>query len=247
MVPTLGLLAVLWYGSADDKPADAKAILNDAVKALGGKEKLAKLPATTFDSQGYLHLPGLQIESKSNWSVQYPDKYRYDGKITIGDGMTALLAIGNGKEGWTKSEGQAANNITAEELTMLHQDTRAVHLAFRPVFLNEKGYELSVLGEIKIDDRPALGIKVVQKGQPDLDLYFDKETHLAVRISFRCNETKDAEPVPHAFTFGDYKEADGLKHFTKIKLFRDEKQILEMNLSNVKLLEKLDDHLFEKP
>ena len=51
----------------------------------------------------------------------------------------------------------------------------------------------------------------------------------------------------HAFFFSDYKEADGVQHFTKIRLFRDEKQILEMNLSNVKRLEKVDANLFEKP
>ncbi len=136
--------------------------------------------------------------------------------------------------------------MNANELTMLQQDTR---LFISPTCypLTEKGYELSPLGELKVDDRPAIGIKIIQKGQPDLDLFFDKETHLPVKISFLCKENADSEPVLHAYFFSGYKDADGAKHFTKIKLFRKDEQILEMNLSNVKRCEKVDANLFEKP
>ncbi len=86
MLQTLGLLAglsLLGAAPADDKPTEARTVLDAAVKALGGRDKLAKLPATTFNSEGYLLLSGnLRVTSKSTWSVQYPDKYRYDGKIS---------------------------------------------------------------------------------------------------------------------------------------------------------------------
>ena len=138
-------------------------------------------------------------------------------------------------------------DIEPDALTMLQKDTRAVHLAHRLVPLTEKGCTLSVLGELKIDNHPAVGIKIEQKGQPDLDLYFDKETHLPVKVIFQCKESKDGEALTHAFSFGDYKETEGVKHFTHLKMYREEKQILEMELSDVKRVEKVEENLFEKP
>ncbi len=254
MLKTFGLVGGLFFlsllpasVSAADPPAEAKAILDDGIKALGGGEKLAKLPATTFNSEGFLTFVGLRIESTSTWTVQYPDKYRYDGKIKVNESTGSNLKIGNGDKGWNQSNNDVVTAIEEDQLAMLSQDTRAVHLAHLLVPLTDKKYQLSTLGELKIDNRPALGLKIVLKNQPDLDLYFDKETHLPVRVSFACKEATGYDPVPHVISFGGYKEADGCKHFTQIKLFRQDKQILEMNLSNVKRQEKAEANLFEKP
>jgi hypothetical protein len=230
-----------------DDAADARAVLDNAIKALGGRDKLGKLPATTFNSQGYLQLGDLRLNSKSNWAIQWPDKYRYDGKLTIGDNTNGQVFVGNGKDVWGKAEGVSTEPLKPDEAWMAQQDARAVHLAHRLVPLMEKDYKLSPVGELKVEGRPAVGIKVVHKGQPDLDLYFDKETHLPVKVAFLCKETADDEPAQHAFVFSDYKEADGVKHFTTIRLYRKDKQIMEMNLSNVKRLEKVDASLFETP
>ena len=61
---------------------------------------------------------------------------------------------------------------------------------------------------------------MTRKGFPDADLFFDKETNLPVKLETRFKETKDTLEVTHVLTFGEYKEIDGVKYFTRLKLHR---------------------------
>jgi hypothetical protein len=48
-------------------------------------------------------------------------------------------------------------------------------------------------------------------------------------------------------TFHDYKEVEGVKYFTKLKLFRDETQLVDLEITALKRLDKIDDSRFKKP
>jgi hypothetical protein len=52
------------------------------------------------------------------------------------------------------------------------------------------------LGEVKVNDRATLGLKVTRQGYKEFDLCFDKETHLPIKI-----ETKLAGPNNQEGTF----------------------------------------------
>ena len=47
--------------------------------------------------------------------------------------------------------------------------------------------------------------------------------------------------------YSDYKEVDGIKRAMKTKILRDGKKFLEMETSDFKPVEKLDDKVFAKP
>jgi len=53
--------------------------------------------------------------------------------------------------------------------------------------------------------------------------------------------------VPGESFFEDYKEVGGRKVFTKMRVVRDGKTLIESTLSDQKASEKLDAKLFEKP
>ena len=49
--------------------------------------------------------------------------------------------------------------------------------------VKDKGYELALIGEVKVEDKPAIGVRVSVKGQKDINLFFDKQS--GVRIAPR--------------------------------------------------------------
>jgi len=49
--------------------------------------------------------------------------------------------------------------------------------------LKDKAYTLAPIGEVKVEDRPALGLRVSRKGNRDINLYFDKKTYLRVKTN----------------------------------------------------------------
>jgi hypothetical protein len=247
ILPSVFCLLSLAARAHADPAADAKAILNDALKAMGGADKLAKLPATTFKSKGTLVFNGQKFEYTDEWELQAPDRFRWNLTIHINQREVPLTFGVSDKASWIKTGGGTARERSADESHMLRIDCRAVLLAHYLPALQEKGTELTPLGELKINDRAAVGLKVTRKGWPDVDLFFDKETHLPVKLETRLKETKDGPDVAHILTFGEYKENDGVKYFSRLTIHRDETLILDMEVTELKRLDKIDDGRFAKP
>ena len=111
--------------------------------------------------------------------------------------------------------------------------------------LRGKEFKLSHLGEVKIDDKPAVGLLVNHKDHKDMSLYFDKNTGLPVKTEIRLKEPQGQE-VTIEFHYGDFKDFDGMKHPTKITIKLDNKEVVA-EVSEIKGEEKLDDSLFAKP
>ena len=61
------------------------------------------------------------------------------------------------------------------------------------------------------------------------------------------DEFQKWKAVPEEVYYSDYKDADGAKVFTKLKVVRDGKTLIESELSDAKGADKLDAKLFEKP
>src|SRR5262249_50759449 len=124
---------------------------------------------------------------------------------------------------------------------------RTVRLPQNLTALRGKDVELSHLGEVKVNDRTAIGLKVATKGRPDVDLFFDKETALPLRAEVRVKEPGQANEILYAFDFADYKDVNGVKLFGKMTFKRDDKTFMEMEFSDFQLQEKLGDDTFAKP
>ena len=134
-----------------------------------------------------------------------------------------------------------------EQFPLLANEFRTLRLIDLLTPLADKATKLSHLGELSIHDKPAVGIKAVVKDLPEMDLYFDKESCLPVRCEFRVKEPERSDESLHSYLFSDYKDFDGRKHFTKLTLKRDNKPFMEMERTDIKLADKIDDSMFAKP
>jgi hypothetical protein len=86
---------------------------------------------------------------------------------------------------------------------------------------------------------------VMKTDRPDIKLYFDKATNLPNQLEFEINAPGGKKPV--VCVFGDYKDLDGTKYFTKVTSKTGNELTVEAEFTEVKLLEKLDAKLFAVP
>ena len=86
---------------------------------------------------------------------------------------------------------QDANPLPKVELAAFREGLRGLRLAETLVPLTGKEYALSSLGELKVNGRPAVGIKAKKKGAADLDLWFDKKTRLPVKAEMRVTDSTE--------------------------------------------------------
>jgi hypothetical protein len=239
----------------EKRPADpARAVLERPVQALGGEQKLRSLPAVTWRATGTIHAGEQKLPVKFDGAAQGTGQIRLQLDAVLNESGLKLLIVLNGDNEWVHSandnkgvEGKLVKLTKSVLDGGLRHELYGIRSAQMLLPFRDERVTLAPLGEIKIEDRPAVGVTVTRKGRPDLNLYFDKETGLPVKGEMQIKGAKDAQEVAHEFRLGDWKEFGGIKHFTTLTLLRDGQTVFEAELSDIKPQEKLQESTFSKP
>jgi hypothetical protein len=239
-------LAGAGLARADDQ-ADLKAVVDKAIKAAGGEAKLKAFKAFTWKGKGTVEIGEKKVDiTIDSGSMQGLDQAHLDMTAEINGKTENVAIVVNKDKGWFKSP-RRVESIPKELFPFLKTDLRALRLTQMLVPLKHKECKLSALGETKINEQDAVGIKVERKGFADVDIYFDKKTGLPVKCQTQVKDSKEGGEVAHEFFFSAPKEMGGIKHFTKVVIHRDGKKMIEIEMSDIKTVDKLEDSAFAKP
>lgn len=229
--------------AADDK--DVNAILDKAIKALGGEEKLSKIKAVSWKTKGKITFGGNDNEFSGAATVQGLDHFRstFEGEFG-GNKITGLTVIAKDK-GWRKF-GDMKMELEGDALA---NQKRAVYLQIVPgrlLPLKSKDFKVAAAGEKKVDDKPAVGLKVTGPDGKDFTLYLDKDSGLPVMLIAKVVGFMGDEFTQET-TLSDYKEFAGIKQATKVVSKRDGEKFIESNISDFKVLDSVDPKTFAEP
>jgi hypothetical protein len=238
------LMAATLPAPADDQ-ADITALFGKAIKAMGGEEKVSKLQAVSWNGKVEHRLGEKTLTMVLEASVQGWDKYRVAADMQAGGASRKLLVVINGSDGWGQENMGDVKDLPKEALPFWRDSlypVRVLHLLTR---LKSNDFRMSPLGELKIGDKEAVGVQVAHKDHKDVSLFFDKVSGLPLKSETRLMLPSNKE-IAVEYHLSDYKEFDGLKHFSKITVKADGKDFV-IELSELRAHEKLDDTLFAKP
>jgi hypothetical protein len=237
---------------AGETPVDErlKRLVEKVLKAHGGEDKLGDIKAFT------LKLRDAKPAGKAGtteYFMQLPDKFRMENGTERDAAKDIHIILGpNGVRNWSK---QADGKIT--EVRYLGMEAPPEYwldyvkfLGPRKVLrLKDSDHHLNLLDEIKIGDRPAIGIELAKSAplfKISLKMYFDKESGLLV---------EEENVVQKSMTLlSDYKQIDGVmvpsltREAHDIKLGRSIARMSnQQELVEFKVVEKFDAKLFEQP
>jgi hypothetical protein len=234
-------------GSAlPDEQAEMKALVDKALKAMGGADKVAKLKAAAWKGKGTLHIEGAEAGYTEESTTQLPNQLRFDMELDVNGQKANQLLIVSGDKGWIKV-GEQTVDMPKHIHAALKDYFYALGLAITPTALLEKEVKLAPLGEVKVGEKSGVGVHVSQKGRRDVNLYFDRATGLPLKIEMTAGRIEDEMEVNFEFLFDEYKELEGVSVCTKMTWKRDGKVYLEREISEVKPQANLDDSVFAKP
>jgi hypothetical protein len=223
----------------------ARAIIEKAVKAHGGQERLSRIRADQVQVKGNLLVEGTQTPFVGETTVQLPGQFKNVIRLMTPKGQVTVVQILNGDKVLVTIDGQP-QKLEAAALADI-RETFQMNRAIRLVpLLTDRTYELGALAEIKVNDRPALGVRVTAKGRHELRLFFDKETSLLVKSEHTIDAGEGKEVRQEVF-YGDFRELGGYKRPVKLVALRDGKKVMEAELTDVKYFDKIDDAEFTKP
>jgi hypothetical protein len=223
--------------------ADVKAVLELARKALGGEERLTKVRAATWKGKGKVRFMGATFGYSGDWFTPAPDKSRVALELRLNDNPINYAKVVGPGGAWVKINDSFLKQ-SKEELEELREEAYA-RWVMTLLPLTEKGFKLEPLGEVRVGDQPAVGLKVTHKGHRPIDLYFDKATGVLVRSLHTVREG-DRERSQET-VWSEFQKQDGLLRPTRVVMKRDGEPYAEGEMSDFRLLGELDDGLFAKP
>jgi hypothetical protein len=224
---------------------DANAVVDKAIKALGGEESLTKMKAYTWKGKGSINIMGSDSEFTNQATIQGLDHYRGEFEGEFGGNKVKGVTVLAGDKGWRKF-GDMGMELDKDALA---NEKRNIYLQIVPATLlplKGKDFKVEAAGEEKVGDKPAQVIKVTGPDGKDFKIYFDKESGLPVKqvakvIGFMGDE------YTQETTFTNYKEFDGIKKATKIEAKRDGDKFLNSEITEFKVLDKVDPKTFAEP
>jgi hypothetical protein len=244
---TIGVVLAVSGLTRADEQADLKAIVDKAIKAHGGEDKLSKIKVVSTKAKGKFYGMGADgIDYTLESFIQAPDKMRIKIEGEAMGNKFEFTQVINGDKGWV-TMGEGAEEMSKDQLTEGKANLYAGWVAqLHP--LKGKEFKLAALGDAKVGDKAAVGVKVSSKDQRDVNLYFDKKTGLLLkRESIVKDPMAGGADATEEVLFDDYKEKDGIKYPAKVTINRDGKKYVEGETTEYKVLDKIDDKTFEKP
>jgi outer membrane lipoprotein-sorting protein len=235
-------LAFLGAVRAEEKD-EAKAVVDKALKAMGGEAKVAKLKAGTWKAKMTASDGGKDIAITTDGAWQGWDQYHINAEATFDGRTEAVTMIINGDKGWIKR--REAVDDAKEELPLIKNGLYAMRAPQLLAEFKGKDFKVSHLGEMKVNDIETVGVSVAHKDWKDISVYFDKKGGLPVKCEIHLTDPRGKE-ITVEFLYSEYKEMDGIQHPTKVLIKFDGKEAT-MEFSEIKTKDKVDDSEFAKP
>jgi hypothetical protein len=240
----ISLFALVTIGAARVGADDAADLLDRAIAAHGGAEKLGRLKRYQEQTRGKLFAGDRPAEFVMTTVCQLPAQMRATIKADTGNRKIEVIQVLNEDKAWICDNGKTME-APAQSLADLQELAHVQHVSSLLPLRNGKVYTLKSLGESKANDKPVLGIEVNAKGRRAVRLFFDKDTSLLVKREFKSRDT-GKESLREEF-LSEYKEIDGLKRAHTFLIHQDGKKYAEATLAEFKPLKEIDPDEFKKP
>jgi len=244
----LGLLLAAVQTVQSGDPAEPRTVIARAIKALGGEGNLSKQKAVTLKGGGTFYGLGEGIPFTGEWSIQLPSQMRVAIESKVNGQVFRMVRVVNGDKGWSKDNDDAPKEMTKEQLDEKREELYGDWVSTL-VPLKDKGFKLAPLGEVQVQGRAAVGVRVSRESHRDISLYFDKASGLPVKTERVVKDEEgggDKEVTQEGFK-SEFKEFGGVKHATKTLLKREGKRFVEVEWTEIRPAESLDKSVFAQP
>jgi hypothetical protein len=224
---------------------EVRDILDKAIKAHGGPDVLKTRRCTHTKSKGTIDILG-GLEFRSEVSASPPRKFKEVVEMNVMGQDVKVITISNGKDVWINANGMNVE-LPNDKIKDMFENIANLSEIMQLVTLTDKKYTVTLIGEAKVNDKPAVGIKVAVKDRPDVDIYFDKATGLIAKTESKSVEPMSGNEVTEERIILEYQEVMGHKAAKRLRINHDGKKHVEVEILEMSFPEKFEDAEFSKP
>ena len=85
------------------------------------------------------------------------------------------------------------------------------------------------------------------EGHRDVNLFFDKDKGFLVKTETRAADLMSGEEKTEEKVLQDYKQQDGYFLPTRVTVLQDGKELLSLEIEEIKIVDRFDEDTFTKP
>src|SRR5438132_570893 len=168
LFPLAAVFAFAPVVRADDA-ADAKAIIEKAIKARGDKPD-SKNTGMTWKDKGTFHGYGMPLPYTADWAFEAPDKYRFVFMAPFGGLKLGLVVVANGEKAWGKEGNDKTEEFTGEKLEQVRNEGYQFWVTSLTPLVTDKGFTLATAKGKDVDKKPTVAVKVTRDKKPAMTL-----------------------------------------------------------------------------
>lgn len=228
--------------SSQSSSKDAIAVLDKALEAKGGFDRLAKVKTFVWEGNAKLTIGGQTAPASVVKTFVIPDKLRLD--MAINGGQLKASTVFDGANGWASQQpqGQAAQVVALPKGEVelgrgqIWRDNDFILLRHKA-----EGARARKLDDRKVGAAPHHAIEITSKdGKQAVVLLIDKKTHMVAGMDF----TEQGLEVKERYA--RYKKVDGIQVAQERSTDSDQLK-LEVAMTKASFETKVDPSTFAKP
>jgi len=231
--------------STPNNGAEAVAVIDKAVKALGGVEKLDAAGVVTWKTKGKVTLEENENKFSTKITAQGLDHFRQEFEGEFAGNSIKGVTVLDGDKGWRKF----GDDATKLEDDGLANERRMVYLQLvpqEPSLMKRKDFRIESTEDERVDGKPATMIKATGPDGKEFQVYFDKSSGLPVKLTASVTDLQGHE-FKQEETYSNYRDFDGIKRATRVENKRNGKKFLDYEITDYKRVEKVDSKAFAEP
>ncbi|HUD71960.1 MAG TPA: hypothetical protein VMQ62_08360, partial [Dongiaceae bacterium] len=227
--------------SAEPAAGAARALLDRALAAAGGRRALAASPAFQWKGMAAVHAGGRDLALAGTWRLVPPRQARVETWERLRGPESTRTLILDGAAGWTVREGKTATlapAFLAHEAAQFH-----LYALMRLVPLLGPECRVTALGS---DAAGREGLRAACAGYPDADLLFDADARL-VRMVTRLTDPETGREIVETVDLDGVIESRGVRWPRTVHLAWDGAPYFDLEILEFEALKGLEPATFAPP
>ena len=200
-------LALLATPSAwTQEPKDANQVIDQYLKAAGGKKVIAKVQTLSLD--GNIVTNSDANSGTFSLKIKQPNRYYSETRVA---GKTSIESY-NGKSAWHQLDSGEISTLLGPQALELEAAGQYYNNRLQDLSKHKVGAALK--GHAQVNGKDTIEIELTYPTGIQWQVFFDPQTHLIVQ------EKASLAGVPQEMDYSDYRAVNGLKVPYKIELHR---------------------------
>ena len=211
---------------------DAKKIMEQYVKAIGGNKAISHLQTLAID--GSVQAAGDEVPGTYTFKVKMPNRLYTE---LHSNGKT-LIESYNGKSAWQQAADGDIGTLLGPAALELEAASQYYNSRFQQLAKRKVG--VAYKGETQVRGHAAEELELTYPTGAHWQVFFDPQTHLIVE------EKAQVAGLPREIYYGDYRVVEGVKVPYKIELHRGDTEY-SINVTRVGINETIGERVFDFP